>query len=152
MSYNIEKKDNQYVIGIQIRTSNENGRFQREVPPLWDKFYRENLAEKIPNKIDQNLLAVYSDYESDYTKPFNYLIGCEVSSLKTIPENMVGIKIEPSRYAVYTAKGSFPQSMINAWQTIWRSDVKRAYTTDFEIYKPDFNPQGNPEIKIYIAF
>ena len=44
----VVKQEKRFVIGIPIRTSNENGRFQREVPPLWDKFYRENLAQKIP--------------------------------------------------------------------------------------------------------
>jgi hypothetical protein len=83
MNYNTEKKEKRFVIGIPIRTSNENGRFQKEAPSLWDKFYSENLIEKIPNKVDQNLLAVYTNYEGDYTKPFTYLIGCEVSRLWT---------------------------------------------------------------------
>lgn len=147
----VVKQEKRFVIGIPIRTSNENGRFQREVPPLWDKFYRENLAQKIPNKVNQNLLAVYTDYEGDYTKPFTYMIGCEVSNLSTIPEGMRGIELEPSSYAVFTAKGAFPQSMMQAWQSIWTSIVKRSYTTDFEVYKPDFNPQDNPEIRIFIA-
>ncbi|HEY5259074.1 MAG TPA: effector binding domain-containing protein, partial [Rhabdochlamydiaceae bacterium] len=62
-----------------------------------------------------------------------------------------GVELEPSSYAVFTAKGAFPQSMMEAWQAIWTSNVKRSYTTDFEVYKPDFNPQDNPEIRIFIA-
>ena len=42
--------------------------------------------------MNQNLLAVYTDYEGDYTKPFTYMIGCEVSNLSTIPEGMRGIE------------------------------------------------------------
>ena len=151
MDKEIEKQETIFVIGVSIRTSNEDGRYMKEVPPLWDKFYRENMLEKIPNKVDQNLLAVYSDYEKDYTKPFSYLIGCKVSSLDTIPEGMVGIEIKPSSYTVFTTKGAFPQSMADAWHRIWDSKVKRSYTTDFEIYTPDFNPQNNPEVEIFIA-
>lgn len=151
MNYTIEKKEKRYVIGIPIKTSNESGHFQKEVPPLWDKFHRENMAGKIPNKINQDLLAVYTNYEGDYTKPFTYLIGCEVSSLDNIPEKMIGIEVRASLYAVFIAKGAFPQSMSSTWQAIWGSGVKRSYITDFEVYRSDFNPQNNPEVKIYIA-
>ena len=101
--------------------------------------------------MNQDLLVVYTDYEGDYTKPFTYLIGCEVSNLNTIPDGMMGVELEASSYAVFTAKGAFPQSMMQAWQSIWASNVKRLYTSDFEIYRPDFNPQNNPEVKIFIA-
>lgn len=151
MSYAKEIQAKKLVIGIPIKTSNENGRFQKEVPPLWGRFYSENLAEKIPHRLNKNLLAVYTQYEGDYTKPFTYLIGCEVSSLDIIPEGMIGIEIPASPYTVFTAKGPFPQSMMYTWQSIWNSGVKRSYTTDFEVYTPDFNPQNNPEIKIYIG-
>lgn len=151
MNYQLTQKDKMFVIGLPIETSNEDGRFQREVPPLWERFFRENLAEKIPNRLNPNLLAVYTNYHSDYTKPFTYLIGCQVADLGIIPEGMMGVEIEPSAYAVFTAKGEFPQSMMHTWQAIWNSDVKRSYTTDFEVYSADFNPQANPEVNIYIS-
>ena len=149
MDYSHEKKATLRVIGIPIRTSNAN--FQKEVPLLWEKFFRENLGGKIPHRINQNLMSVYTDYEGDYTQPFTYLIGCEVSSLDDIPAGMRGIEIPAAPYAVFTAKGVFPQSMGQTWQAIWNSDVERSYTADFEIYGSDFNPQNNPEVKIYIA-
>jgi predicted transcriptional regulator YdeE len=64
---------------------------------------------------------------------------------------MIGVEIEPSSYAIFTAKSLFPQSMMQTWLAIWNSDVKRSYTTDFEVYHPDFNPQNTPEIKIFIS-
>lgn len=149
MSYIKENHPKKCVIGISVRTSNEH--FQSEALPLRDRFLGERLAEKIPHRLNQSILCVYTDYEGDYTKPFTWLIGCEVSDLKVIPQGMVGIEIPASSYAVFTATGPFPESMMVAWTSIWQSDVKRAYTTDFEVYGPDFNPQKNPRVKIYIA-
>lgn len=151
MNYKIEQRKKMFFIGVPIETSNENGRFHQDVPPLWDRFFREEMAEKIPNRINQDLLAVYTHYHGDYTKPFTYLIGCEVKNLNTIPQGMKGVEIEAAPYAVFTAKGEFPQSMMKTWQAIWNSPVKRSYTTDFEQYRSDFNPQESPEVNIHIA-
>ncbi len=151
VTYVKEKQMKRLVIGIPIRTSNENGRFQKDVSPLWDRFFREKIADKIPNKTGQSPIAVYTDYEGDYTQPFTYILGYEVFSLKEIPEGMRGVEISPSPYAVFTAKGEFPKSMVQTWQTVWKSDLPRSYTTDFEIYPSDFNPQKKPEVRIYIG-
>jgi predicted transcriptional regulator YdeE len=149
MEYAREKKERKMVIGISMRTAND--RFLKEAPPLWDRFFKENLSDKIPNKINKNLLAVYTEYAGDYTQPYTYIIGCEVSSLEVVPEGMVGVTISASPYAVFTSKGPHPQSMMQTWQAIWNSDVKRSYTTDFEVYGPGFQAEKNPEIKVYIA-
>lgn len=151
MKYKIEKKEKKFVIGITVRTSNEDGRFLKEVPPLWDRFFSEEIVGKIPNRINKGFLAVYTDYEGNFTKPFTYIIACEVSSLDNIPEGMVGIEIPAARYATFTAKGEFPISLLQTWGSIWNSDIKRSYTTDFELYSADFNPQNKPEIKVCVS-
>ena len=151
MNYKNETQGKKFVIGVAIKTSNESGRFQTEVPLLWEKFYRENTADKIPHRKNKDLLAVYTDYEGDYTQPFTYIIGCEVTDLKSIPQGMVGVEIPSSSYAVFSTEGPFPQSMGQTWQAIWNSPLKRSYTTDFEVYGPDFNPQNNPHVQINIA-
>jgi predicted transcriptional regulator YdeE len=147
--YTFEKKNKKLVVGIAIKTSNEN--FQKEGVALWARFYKEEILKKIPHRVDQNLLAVYTNYEGDYTKPFTYLVGCEVSKVDVLPEGMTVVEVPAASYALFTATGSFPESMGQTWGEIWKSKLKRSYTTDFEVYGPDFNPQNNPEIKIYIA-
>lgn len=96
-------------------------------------------------------MALYTDYEGDYTKPYTWILGCEVSSLDNVPAGLVGKMIPKSKYAVYTTQGEFPKGLIAAWQEIWKSDLSRTYKCDFEIYKRDFDPQSNPEVKIYIG-
>lgn len=149
MSYSLEIQGKKCVIGFPIRTS--NAQFQEEAPLLWQRFFSENLGESIPNQIDDHLIVVYTEYEGDYTQPFTYLLGRVVSHLKDIPQGMRGIEIKKSPYAVFTAHGPFPDTMAQTWNTIWVSDIERSYTTDFEIYPPDFDQEDTPEIKIYIA-
>ncbi|HSW87360.1 MAG TPA: GyrI-like domain-containing protein [Rhabdochlamydiaceae bacterium] len=147
MSYVIQEQPKKFVIGIPVKTSNEN--FEKEALPLWGKFNQEK--QQIQDRLNQNCLAVYTDYEGDHTQPFTFMTGCEVSNLQAIPKGMVGIEISASTYAVFTASGPFPQSLIQVWENIWNSDLKRTYATDFEVYLSDFNPEKNPEIKVYIA-
>jgi hypothetical protein len=72
-------------------------------------------------------------YEGDYTKPYSWILGCEVSSLDEIPEGLVGKVIPESKYAVFTTQGEFPQGLIAAWQAVWKSNLLRSYTSDFEL-------------------
>ncbi len=147
MDYTVEKKEKKIVIGLAVETANES--FLQDTTPIKEKFFQ--LAGNIPNQINQDIVVVYTDYEGDYTQSFTYIIGYEVKSLDMVPEGMRGVEIPPASYAVFTAKGEFPQSLINVWQTIWNSSLHRSYTTDFEVYPSDFNPQANPEVKVYIA-
>jgi len=78
------------IIGIPVRTSNENGKSAQDIDALWEKFMSENIVGQIPNKISQNVYSVYTDYEGDYTQPYTTLLGCKVTSLEEIPKGMVG--------------------------------------------------------------
>jgi predicted transcriptional regulator YdeE len=152
VSYSLENEKKKCVIGMAIRTSNEN--FHKEAPILWERFHKAASSAKIANRLNDAILAVYSEYDGDYTLPFTYLIGYEVENLHAIAEGMKGIEVSEASYAVFTASGPFPESMAKAWNRIWNADLKRLYTVDFEIYTSDFNPfnpQHHPEVKIYIA-
>lgn len=149
MDYKIEEKGQRFVIGIEMRTSNDE--CQATIPAHWAKFYQNNLLEKIPNKLSNTIYVLYTEYESDYTKPYTYVLGCEVSSLDEIPEGMVGQVIPASTYAAFNIQGEFPQALGQTWGSIWASDLKRCYSTDMEVYPSDFNPQENPGLKLYIA-
>ncbi|MET0945707.1 MAG: effector binding domain-containing protein, partial [Flavobacterium sp.] len=122
------------IIGISVRTTNENGQSGTDIPALWNKFMEEGIAEKIPNKIDNALYCVYTEYEKDHTKPYTTILGCLVSSLDFIPEGMTGKTIEKAVYEKFTAKGNLQENIVfNEWLKIWNSDLDRSFTSDFEI-------------------
>lgn len=149
MNQTIEHQKEKFFIGLALRTNNEE--CSLAMPAHKNRFFEENIPSKIPNKINGDILALYTDYEGDYTKPYSWILGCEVSSLEQVPAGLVDKVIRESKYAVYTTQGGFPQGLITAWQDIWKSNLPRSYTSDFEVYHSDFDPEHNPEVKVYIA-
>ena len=150
MTQNITK-ETFHLIGIKIRTSNQKA--MEDIPKVWERFYADDIKNKIPHKLNDNIFAVYTDYEGDFTKPYLYILGCEVNSLDIVPEGMAGITIPSAQYEIFTAIGKMPDKVVETWQKIWQPeiDAKRTYITDFEIYG---NKSGNPEnseVKIYIG-
>jgi predicted transcriptional regulator YdeE len=151
MNQKIIIKETFQIIGIEIRTSNEKTMI--DIPKWWEKFYAENVKDKIPNKINGDVLAVYTNYEGNHTKPYSYILGCEVNSLDTIPEGMVGKIILSAQYEIFTAKGKMPDKIIETWQRIWNPEIekRRAYVTDFEVYGTKYGDPENSEVEIYIG-
>jgi predicted transcriptional regulator YdeE len=140
------------VIGISVRTTNENGQSSQDIPALWNKFMTEGIAEQIPNKIDPSIYCIYTDYEKDHTKPYITILGCKVSTLDNIPNGMVGKTFETATYAKHIAKGNILQGMVfNEWAKIWNSDLDRTFTADFEVYGEKAQNPENAEVDIFVA-
>lgn len=149
MEHTVERQKQRFFIGLELRTNNEE--CSSTMPAHKERFFLEDVPSKIPNKISGDILALYTDYEGDCTKPYSWILGCEVANLEEIPSGLVGKIIPESNYAVFTTQGGFPEGLIAAWQAIWKSNLSRSYTTDFEVYRANFDPQNNPQVKVCIA-
>jgi predicted transcriptional regulator YdeE len=55
------------IIGIAVHSTNQDGKSIKDLGDLWSRFYSETIMSKIPNKIDETIYAIYTDYASDYT-------------------------------------------------------------------------------------
>ncbi|WP_010521822.1 effector binding domain-containing protein [Aquimarina agarivorans] len=140
------------IIGISVKTTNENSQAAKDIPALWDRFVKENFINRIPNKINDTVYAVYTNYQSDHTKPYTTLLGCKVAHLDVIPNGMEGMFIEGGNYKQIVAKGDLTQNLvINEWIKIWQSDLNRAYSVDFEVYNEKSKDTKNAEVSIYVA-
>jgi predicted transcriptional regulator YdeE len=140
------------VIGISIRTTNENSQASQDIPALWNHFIAQGIIEQIPNKIDNSIYCIYTDYEKDYTKPYTTILGCKVENLDIIPHGMVGKVFEGATYKKYTAKGNILQGLVyNEWTKIWNSSLDRAYTADFEVYGEKAQNPESAEVDIFVA-
>lgn len=112
----------------------------------------KNILNAIPNKIDNTIYSLYTEYESDHTKPYTTVLGCKVENLETIPDGMVGKAFESGNYIKITAKGDVTKGMIaNEWMKIWKSDLDRIYTVDFEMYGEKAQNPTDAEVDILIA-
>lgn len=140
------------VIGIEVRTTNENNQAAQDIPVLWEKLMKENIVENIPNKIDNTIYSIYTDYEKDHTKPYTTLLGCKVENLDIIPEGMIGKSFEGGNYVKFTPKGNLAEDLvINEWIKIWNMDLQRIFTADFEMYGEKAQNPSDAEVDILIA-
>lgn len=140
------------VIGIEVRTTNENEQAAKDIPVLWEKFMKENVVNNIPNKIDNTIYSIYTEYEKDHTKPYTTLLGCKVEHLDHIPEGMTGKSFDGGDYIKFTAKGDLAEGLvINEWFKIWSMELGRSFTADFEIYGEKAQDASDAEVDIFIA-
>lgn len=141
------------IIGISTHTTNMNNQSMEDLGNLWKKFYTENIFRKIPNKISEDILSVYTDYKSDYKDEYTSIIGVSVSSLDEIPNGMVGREFPSEKFQKFTAKGAMPEAVGNIWTEIWNKDkeLNRKYSYDFEVYGEKSQKPSNAEVDIYIS-
>ena len=141
------------LIGLQLggKTTNDNGQSGIDCGNLWQKFERENFAERIPGKLSDEIYAVYFDYEGDYTKPFSYFIGCKVKNDTQAPQGMTNLIIPAGSFTKVIAKGKMPDCVTNSWKDIWNSEMERTYKYDFEIYDERSKDWSNAEVDIFVS-
>ena len=141
------------IIGISTRTTNKDNIAQQDLGKLWGQFYSENIFEKIPNKLSNEVLTIYTDYKSDFTEDYTTIIGILVSTLDEIPSGLIGREFQAENFQKFTAKGEIPNAVVNSWIDIWQRDkeLKRKYSYDFEVYGKKSQNGENSEVDIYIA-
>ena len=149
---NIVKLESFSVIGIKVRTTNENEQAAKDIVALWNTFMSQNCIDKIPNKVSTAVFSIYTNYESDYTKPYDTILGCKVSSVDEVPNGMVAHTVNSSVYKKCIAKGDLSKNVVyNKWLEIWEAKEDRLYTSDFEIYGEAASNPENAEVPIYVA-
>ncbi|WP_299711428.1 GyrI-like domain-containing protein [uncultured Tenacibaculum sp.] len=140
------------IIGIKLRTTNADMQAAKDIPALWNKFMSENISDKIENKLEDSIYAIYTNYESDYTGAYDVVIGYKVESLENIPSDMIGIQIPKSSYEQFKAEGKLKDNIVyNKWMEIWNTKIDRRYEADFEIYKANTTEDADTEVEILIS-
>ena len=141
------------VIGLSVRTMNASGQSAKDMTMLWGRFFSENTLHKIPNKNSDEILAIYTDYESDFTGAYTAIIGIAVSTLDEIPAGLIGREFQPDNFQKFTAKGVMPQAVANWWDDIWKgnAELNRKYTYDFEVYGNKSQNGENSEVDMRLS-
>lgn len=155
---NIQHLGNFQVAGYTIRTTAKNGQESQDIGKLWGRFMADNLINTIPNRINNDLYAVY--YNIDFTHgekretlTYDFMIGAKVSDITNLPEGMKAVQIPARTYTVFTAQGDFQTSVPQAWNEIWQSNIKRRFEYDFEHYTEDYTqlPEKDRKVDIFIG-
>jgi predicted transcriptional regulator YdeE len=141
-----------YIIGLSVRTSNENSQAATDIPALWNRFFAEGVSSKIVNKLGEEMYCLYTDYEKDYTKPYATVLGYKVKDLDAIPEGLTGAIVPGKTFEAFTASGKLSDGIVyKEWTNIWSMPLDRAYSGDFEVYGPKSQNPEQAEVDIYIA-
>ena len=151
MKYEIVELEEKIVEGIEVKTTNENGKSIQDIANMWQTFFMQGIYEKIENKVNGKTIGLYTDYEKDYTKPYNFVVCTEVSENSNNVGNRVVKVIPKGKYAKFVIHGDVQNAVGQAWQEIWKMDLNRKYTCDFEEYQNNSKDMQNQEIHIYIA-
>jgi predicted transcriptional regulator YdeE len=158
MNPKVVKQEAFTVVGIAVRTSNATEMTSEGViGKQWGRLMQENLLEKIPNKADKSITAVYFDYASDKNGEYTFLLGAKVTTDADVPAGMVVKKIPAGRYAVFTTeKGPGERVVPEAWMRINslpKSAVggDRLYGADFEIYDERAADPQNLQADIFVG-
>jgi predicted transcriptional regulator YdeE len=147
------------LIGIEARTNNAKEMTDGGViPAQWSKFFSEGVLARIPNKVDANIYAVYTDYASDRNGDYTFFIGARVSNAATIPTGMVMKTVPAGKYSVLTStKGPVQKVVPLAWRRVWTLDDNsqlggaRSYKADFELYDQRTRDPQDSQVDLYIG-
>jgi predicted transcriptional regulator YdeE len=163
MSPKIVELDRFTLIGIEARTSNRNRPSHQAngralISEQWERFFKEGIFDRIPNKLDSSIYALYTDYESNRDGEFSLVIGARVSDAPLTPPGMVKKSIPKGNYAVLTsAEGPVAKVVPQAWQPVWKLEDssglggRRTYRADFELYGPSSRAPQNAEVDLYLG-
>ncbi|MBK1439636.1 effector binding domain-containing protein [Parapedobacter sp. ISTM3] len=148
-----EKKDAFKLVGLRLngKTTNQNNQSSKDCGNLWQKFEADKVFDLIPEKLSNEVFAVYFDYEKDETAPFSYFIGCKVPDHVATPNGLEVLVIPSQTYTKFTARGKMTACITDTWKGIWNSDIKRKFAFDFEVYDERSQNWDNAEVDIYIS-
>jgi CubicO group peptidase (beta-lactamase class C family)/predicted transcriptional regulator YdeE len=154
----VVQEDGFTVIGISARTTNaKEMSSEGAIGPTWNRLFQEGVLEKIPNKADPRIVAVYTDYASDRTGEYTFLLGARVTSDADVPAGMVARKVPSGKYAVFTSeKGPGPKVVPALWMKIaslpqGAVGTDRVYGADFEIYDERAMDPQNLQMDVYVG-
>jgi len=154
----IVRQDQLSIVGIEQRTSGEKEMSgEGVIPGMWQRFYGEGIIDKIPNRVDQSVYALYTDFASDRMGAYTVVIGVKVKDQSQMRDGLALKTIPAGTYAVLTSdKGPAPTVIPDAWLKIAALEDKdqlggkRAYKCDFEVYEHMTDPQ-NVQADLYVG-
>lgn len=148
-----ETKDSFKLVGLKLsgKTTNQNNQSSKDCGNLWQKFETDKIFNLIPDKLSNEVYAVYFDYEKDETAPFSYFIGCKVNENTETPKELDELIIPTQSYTRFTAKGVMTGCITDTWKEIWNADINRKFEYDFEVYDERSQDWSDAEVDIFIS-
>ena len=151
MVYEIVEMPSKMMSGISVHTTNENMQAVNDIGKLWEEFWNKNIFSFTENKKNNKMYGVYTNYDGDYTKPYDFYACCEIEDSKNNNDEFSVVSVPESKYAKFSIRGNYDESAGKLWSEIRNTELDRKYTYDFEVYHNDGNDPENQLLEIYIA-
>jgi|GEM_PF-2087610 len=132
MEPQIVSRSEMKIVGLVLHTSFKDERFKKEVPPFFHKVLEEKILDSVPNRLNENQLCVFK-MERD-NPDFEYVMGVEVSDLKSVPEGMEYVLLPASQYASLNIVKRGPEDVGQAFEAIYKKWIPKS------IYIPTGSP------------
>lgn len=144
MEYEIVTLKEKTVVGVSERISNKDPQMGEKIGGLWEKLYQGGVNATIKNKINDHAIGLYSDYDKD-----QYCVTAGNEVLKAENDELTVKTIPAGTYAKFSVHGHMVKAVVEAWEEIWKMDLDRSFTGDFEEYlNSDWE---EADIDLYIA-
>lgn len=153
----LEHNENGFdVIGIAIRTTNKDAISKDTITQLWERFFTENALAKIPNKLNDTMVALYYNYENKRDGAYDILVGVPVSSIDQIPEGMIAKHVPAAKRMVLASEvGPVGQVVLDLWKEIWAweddNEITRTYEVDYELYDARCRDTQKAQVDVHIG-
>lgn len=132
------------VVGLAVRTSNaeESDPARARLARLWQRASAPGAFAHVPGRLDENLYAVLTDYESDHHGAYTQVVGVAVRAVPKLPEGMVAVRVPSGPSLKIEVRGPMPGALIETWQQIWKqteagAQPPRSFRTDLEVHHGD---------------
>ncbi len=145
------------VVGISARTSNRAEMAGGIIGKQWQRFMSEGLLQQIPNRVDENMISLYTDYESDVNGEYTFVIGAKVRTIDQLPTGMHPFDVPAGRYAKFTSdQGTVSNVVIGTWRHIWSATPEqlggaRAYKADYEVYDERAKDPNEAIVDVFVG-
>ena len=95
------------VIGIAVQTNNATeANADGQIPKLWQRLFMEGVLNRIPDRSDEAIVAVYTKYATDANGDYTCILGAKVAPGTKAPEGMVAVTVPAGKYLEFvSAKG-----------------------------------------------
>ncbi len=150
MQYELIQLQEKKVVGIQIRTSNDDANMGSQIGKTWEKFFTEGLFYKIPNKKNEKSIGLYTNYENGVKGQYDVVVCCEVEDPTNFYDPLTTATIKAGQYAKFIVRGHAQKAVAEFWTKLWSMDLDRKFSSDFEEYQGG-DDMENAEIHIYIS-
>ncbi|MFC5735281.1 AraC family transcriptional regulator [Cytobacillus gottheilii] len=148
-----------HIIGYELKTKNQDGQNNQDIPEFWQQYMKNKLGAAIPDPLHQNEeYGICTDFNSS-SGEFVYVIGMEVAEGTIAPEGLVYRSFPEQEYAVFTtpkaSEEMFTASIQSTWNYIFtdwfpKSGYEHNGTIEFEFYDERCYGTEDKEMDIYI--